>query len=83
LELRHAIPLAPRWALQGVVCSDFGTFQSFTEDGRRHAWRGAVKDDGDQYWVHFSEGSHAQTVTLTKEEGAVLLDALNDLGDII
>src|SRR5687767_7964136 len=48
LELRHAIPLAPRWALQGVVFSDFGTFQSFTEDGRRREWRGAVKDDGDQ-----------------------------------
>ena len=26
LELRHAVALAPRWALQGVVFSDFGTF---------------------------------------------------------
>jgi hypothetical protein len=42
LELRHAIPLAPRWALQSVVFSDFGTFQTFTEDGNTRAWRGAV-----------------------------------------
>jgi hypothetical protein len=41
-----------------------------------------LKDDGDQYWAHFGEGSHAQTVTLTKEEGTALLSALNDLGDI-
>jgi len=42
LELRHAIPVAPRWALQGVLFSDFGTFQSFTEDGNLRPWRGAV-----------------------------------------
>jgi hypothetical protein len=42
LELRHAIALAPRWALQGVLLSDFGAFQSFTEDGRTRAWRAAV-----------------------------------------
>jgi hypothetical protein len=42
LELRHAIPLAPRWALQGVVFSDFGTFQSFTEEGQVRSWKGAV-----------------------------------------
>jgi hypothetical protein len=42
LELRHAIPLAPHWALQGVLFSDFGTFQSFTEDGKTRAWRGAI-----------------------------------------
>jgi len=42
LELRHAIPLAPRWAIQGVLFSDFGTFQSFTNEGKLHDWRGAV-----------------------------------------
>jgi hypothetical protein len=34
--------VAPRWALQGVLFSDFGTFQSFTEDGNLRPWRGAV-----------------------------------------
>jgi hypothetical protein len=42
LELRHAISVAPRWAVQGVLFSDFGTFQSFTEDGNLRDWRGAV-----------------------------------------
>ena len=42
LELRHAIQVAPRWAVQGVLFSDFGTFQSFTEDGTLRDWRGAV-----------------------------------------
>jgi hypothetical protein len=42
LEFRHAIQVAPRWAVQGVLFSDFGTFQSFTEDGRLRDWRGAV-----------------------------------------
>ena len=42
LELRHAIQVAPRWAVQGVLFSDFGTFQSFTEDGKLRDWRGAV-----------------------------------------
>ena len=42
LELRHAIALAPRWALQGVLFSDFGTFQSFTEEGQVRSWKGAV-----------------------------------------
>ena len=42
LELRHAIPVAPRWAMQGVLFSDFGTFQSFTEEGKLRDWRGAV-----------------------------------------
>ena len=42
LELRHAIQVAPRWAVQGVLFSDFGTFQSFTEDGALRDWRGAV-----------------------------------------
>jgi hypothetical protein len=46
LELRHAIPLAFRWALQGVLFSDVGTFQSFTEDGRTGPWRGAVSVGG-------------------------------------
>ena len=42
LEFRHAMQVAPRWAVQGVLFSDFGTFQSFTEDGRLRDWRGAV-----------------------------------------
>ena len=42
LEFRHAISVAPRWALQGVLFSDFGTFQSFTEQGTLHDWRVAV-----------------------------------------
>jgi hypothetical protein len=42
LEFRHAIQVAPRWAMQGVLFSDFGTFQSFTENGRLRDWRGAV-----------------------------------------
>lgn len=42
LELRHAIPLAPRWAVQGVLFSDFGTFQSFTDEGKLRDWREAV-----------------------------------------
>ncbi|MDZ4733570.1 MAG: hypothetical protein SGJ16_08285 [Nitrospirota bacterium] len=42
LELRHAIQVAPRWAVQGVLFSDFGTFQSFTADGNLEDWRGAV-----------------------------------------
>lgn len=42
LELRHAIQLAPRWALQGVLFSDVGGFQSFTEDGALQDWQAAV-----------------------------------------
>lgn len=42
VELRHAIQVAPRWAVQGVVFSDFGVFQSFTEQGTLRPWRGAV-----------------------------------------
>ena len=42
LELRHAIPLAARWALQGVLFSDLGAFQAFTPDGNVRGWRGAV-----------------------------------------
>lgn len=42
LELRHAVQVAPRWAIQGVLFSDFGTFQSFTQEGGLHAWRGTV-----------------------------------------
>ncbi|MCS6286738.1 MAG: hypothetical protein H8K08_15050 [Nitrospira sp.] len=42
LEFRHAIPVASRWAMQGVLFSDFGTFQSFTEEGKLHEWQGAV-----------------------------------------
>lgn len=42
LELRHAIQVAPRWALQGVVFSDAGTFQSFEATGTLRSWLGAV-----------------------------------------
>lgn len=42
LELRHAIQLAARWALQGVVFSDAGAFQRFTDQGQLRSWRGAV-----------------------------------------
>ena len=46
LEFRHAISLAPRWALQGVVFSDFGTFQSFTDEGRTRGWQNAINVGG-------------------------------------
>lgn len=42
VELRHAIRLAPRWALQGVLFSDFGAFQPFTEEGSQREWAGTV-----------------------------------------
>ena len=42
VELRHAIQVAPRWAVQGVLFSDFGAFQSFTEEGQLRDWRGTV-----------------------------------------
>ena len=42
LELRHAIQVAPRWALQGVLFSDFGAFQPFTEEGSQRDWIGTV-----------------------------------------
>ncbi len=46
LELRHVVPLASRWALQGVLFSDIGAFQSFTEEGNLRSWRGAVNIGG-------------------------------------
>lgn len=42
LELRHAIQVAPRWALQGVLFSDFGAFQPLTEEGQEKPWIGTV-----------------------------------------
>ncbi len=42
VELRHAVKVAPRWALQGVLFSDVGAFESFTETGQLRAWQGAV-----------------------------------------
>jgi hypothetical protein len=42
VELRHAVPVAPRWALQGVVFSDVGTFQRFTQEGQLTGWKGAA-----------------------------------------
>ena len=35
LELRHAIPIVPRWALQGVLFGDGAVFERITEDGGR------------------------------------------------
>ncbi|MCW5800111.1 MAG: hypothetical protein KIT40_16565 [Nitrospira sp.] len=46
LEFRHAIALAPRWALQGVIFSDLGTFQSFTDEGRTQGWQQAINVGG-------------------------------------
>ncbi|MGE3154835.1 MAG: hypothetical protein AB7G48_20185 [Nitrospiraceae bacterium] len=46
LEVRHAIALAPRWAIQGVLFSDLGAFESFLEDGNTQAWRGAANTGG-------------------------------------
>jgi len=46
LEFRHAVSLAPRWALQGVLFSDVGAFQSFDEDGALRPWKGAVSVGG-------------------------------------
>ncbi len=46
LELRHAIQVAPRWAVQGVLFSDFGAFESFTDKGELRDWRGAVNVGG-------------------------------------
>jgi hypothetical protein len=41
-ELRHAVPLAPRWALQGVLFSDVGAFERFNEEGQPLGWKGAA-----------------------------------------
>lgn len=41
-ELRYAVKVAPRWALQGVLFSDVGAFESFTESGQVRPWQGAV-----------------------------------------
>ncbi len=46
VELRHAIQMAPRWAIQVVGFSDFGAFQTFTEDGKVKSWRGGVSAGG-------------------------------------
>lgn len=42
LELRHAVSLAPRWALQGVLFSDLGSFQPFDVQGKPQSWKGAA-----------------------------------------
>ncbi|ULA63314.1 MAG: POTRA domain-containing protein [Nitrospira sp.] len=42
LEFRHAIAAASRWAVQGVLFTDFGAFQSFKEDGTLQSWQGAI-----------------------------------------
>jgi hypothetical protein len=46
LELRHAVQIAPRWAVQGVAFSDFGTFQSFEANGTLRSWQVAVNLGG-------------------------------------
>jgi len=46
LEFRHAVMIAPRWALQGVVFCDFGAFQAFSEQGNLSSWQGAVNSGG-------------------------------------
>ena len=45
-ELRHAIKLAPRWALQGVVFSDLGLFQGMDQQGNITSWTGAANVGG-------------------------------------
>lgn len=40
------------------------------------------KEIEEGYIVHFGDGGHAQTVTLDKEAGMALLQALEDLSDI-
>ena len=46
VEFRHAVQVAPRWAIQFVGFSDFGAYQTFTEDGKVKSWRGAVSVGG-------------------------------------
>ena len=46
VEFRHAIQFAARWAIQFVAFSDFGAYQTFTEDGKVKGWRGAVSAGG-------------------------------------
>lgn len=45
-ELRHAVPLGPRWALQGVVFSDVALFQGMNPDGNVRGWTGAANVGG-------------------------------------
>lgn len=42
VELRHAIPIAARWALQGALFTDVGGFQSFSPEGTVRDWKTAV-----------------------------------------
>jgi hypothetical protein len=42
LEFRHAVQIAPRWAVQAVVFTDFGTFRPFNDSGATRDWFGAV-----------------------------------------
>jgi hypothetical protein len=46
VELRHAVPLADRWALQAVLFSDVGAFKSFTSVGTVRDWQAAVNIGG-------------------------------------
>jgi hypothetical protein len=45
-ELRHAVPIGPRWALQGVVFSDLGLFQGMNQQGNVIGWTGAANVGG-------------------------------------
>ncbi len=42
IEFRHAVQVAPRWAVQGVLFTDFGAFRPFTDAGGNRDWLGAV-----------------------------------------
>jgi hypothetical protein len=45
-EVRHAVPIGPRWALQSVVFSDLGLFQGMNPDGNVRGWTGAANVGG-------------------------------------
>ena len=45
-QQRHAIQLAPRWAVQVVAFLDFEAFQTFTDDGKVKSRHGEVNADG-------------------------------------
>ncbi len=45
-ELRHAVSIGPRWAVQGVVFSDLALFQGMGQDGSTRGWTGAANVGG-------------------------------------
>jgi hypothetical protein len=42
LGFRYAVQVAPRWAVQAVEFTDFGTFRPFNDSGVTRDWFGAV-----------------------------------------